>query len=333
MAEDKNQHPDSVEKKGERNWISAALWADETEIRRAAENYDQVKWYRSVRIFPSALILVMTWLAALLTGNYWDALGVSMILCPLAYLNLKGYRWSFLLLIAFYTLDRIYAFYAGIELDEKINPVVMMIWWVIIVGGSLTAFRIESYRIKHNLVGRRHYLKDTLITLAFPLILFVSLAIYLYNYRSPLPAEQKENLFDAYVTIVKHTTGLETYCSRQGVTMQQYPQQFMKTYANEIALVEHWMEKDWHYKMAVEDEVNDQQSGIMELINYDRQSMIAFAIRSKNGIAPEDFEWKEEYDQELSGKDYCELMDKYFESMKAMGRFNAFVKRVELLKE
>ena len=97
MTENKDKQPAAEEKAKERNWISASLWADKEDIRKGAERYGEVKWYKSARFWPSMLVLILTWIGAAVTGSYSEAVGVSVILCPLCYLNVKGYRWSLLL--------------------------------------------------------------------------------------------------------------------------------------------------------------------------------------------------------------------------------------------
>lgn len=61
------------------------------------------------------LVLILTWIGAAVTGSYSEAVGVSVILCPLCYLNVKGYRWSLLLFAALYTFDRVSVLYMRAE--------------------------------------------------------------------------------------------------------------------------------------------------------------------------------------------------------------------------
>lgn len=168
MTENKDKQPAAEEKAKERNWISASLWADKEDIRKGAERYGEVKWYKSVRFWPSTLVLILTWIGAAVTGSYSEAVGVSVILCPLCYLNVKGYRWSLLLFAALYTFDRFLVLYMRAESGQISGSGLwwLLIWWLVIVGATLTAFRIENYRHKHNLAGRSHYVKDTLIALS-----------------------------------------------------------------------------------------------------------------------------------------------------------------------
>lgn len=49
MTENKDKQPAAEEKAKERNWISASLWADKEDIRKGAERYGEVKWYKSAR--------------------------------------------------------------------------------------------------------------------------------------------------------------------------------------------------------------------------------------------------------------------------------------------
>ena len=61
MTENKDKQPAAEEKAKERNWISASLWADKEDIRKGAERYGEVKWYKSARFWPSMLVLILTW--------------------------------------------------------------------------------------------------------------------------------------------------------------------------------------------------------------------------------------------------------------------------------
>ena len=62
MTENKDKQPAAEEKAKERNWISASLWADKEDIRKGAERYGEVKWYKSARFWPSMLVLILTWI-------------------------------------------------------------------------------------------------------------------------------------------------------------------------------------------------------------------------------------------------------------------------------
>ena len=143
MTENKDKQPAAEEKAKERNWISASLWADKEDIRKGAERYGEVKWYKSARFWPSMLVLILTWIGAAVTGSYSEAVGVSVILCPLCYLNVKGYRWSLLLFAALYTFDRVSVLYMRAESGQASGSGLwwLLIWWLVIVGATLTAFR------------------------------------------------------------------------------------------------------------------------------------------------------------------------------------------------
>ena len=128
MTENKDKQPAAEEKAKERNWISASLWADKEDIRKGAERYGEVKWYKSARFWPSMLVLILTWIGAAVTGSYSEAVGVSVILCPLCYLNVKGYRWSLLLFAALYTFDRVSVLYMRAESGQASGS---GLWWLL----------------------------------------------------------------------------------------------------------------------------------------------------------------------------------------------------------
>ena len=114
MTENNDQQQPEAKKKN-RLWMSAALWADREYIRESAENYQQTKWYASSRFWPAALVLILTWVSAVVVGNYENAAIYSFVLCPLLYLNVKGYRWSLLLFALLYTIDKAGALYMNLN--------------------------------------------------------------------------------------------------------------------------------------------------------------------------------------------------------------------------
>lgn len=335
MTENNDKQPAAGERAMERNWISASLWADKEDIRKGAERYDEVKWYKSVRFWPLMLVLVLTWAGTAVTKNYLDALGATVLLCPLCYLNVKGYRWSLLLFAALYTFDRVSILYMKAESGQASGSGLwwLLIWWLVIVGATLTAFRIENYRHKHNLAGRGHYVKDTLIALSFPVVLIALYVAYnFFTYKSPLTEEQQNELSFSYAVIHRNTDGISDYCRGYGVELKNFPQQFLQTYADEIATVNEWMEKDGIFKGAMDASLQQNRKTLLEIFDDERRALISMAVAEESGEDPENLVWKAEYEQLMSPADYCRLMDMSFEKGKANGFFDGFVEAVNALR-
>lgn len=334
MTENKDKQPAAEEKAKERNWISASLWADKEDIRKGAERYGEVKWYKSARFWPSMLVLILTWIGAAVTGSYLEAVGVSVILCPLCYLNVKGYRWSLLLFAALYTFDRVSVLYMRAESGQASGSGLwwLLIWWLVIVGATLTAFRIENYRHKHNLAGRGHYVKDTLIALAFPVVLIASFMAYnIFMYKSSLTDEQRKALAFSYGFISRNTDGVINYCLGSGVELQKFPEQFRQTYADEITKVNDWLEKDEIFKSGMEASLQENKEMLYEVFENGRKDLIRLTIAEETGEKPENLVWKTEYDRMISPVEYCKLMDESFEIMNSTGFFDSFVETVKTL--
>ena len=211
---EENKTPAATEKSRDRHWVSTILWSDKEMIRQAAETYDQVKWYKAPRFWPVALVFVLTWISGIVSGKYMDALGASLFLCPLCYLNVKGYRWSILLFAAIYTFEKAYFIHLAVMERSTTNPVVILIWWLVIAGTSLAAFRIENYRHKHNLAGRGRYLRDALIAIACSAAILVLGSVYFaFYYNSSLSAEQQRDVSFSYALITRYTDGISAPAS------------------------------------------------------------------------------------------------------------------------
>lgn len=280
------------------------------------------------------LVLILTWIGAAVTGSYSEAVGVSVILCPLCYLNVKGYRWSLLLFAALYTFDRVSVLYMRAESGQASGSGLwwLLIWWLVIVGATLTAFRIENYRHKHNLAGRGHYVKDTLIALAFPVVLIASFMAYnIFMYKSSLTDEQRKALAFSYGFISRNTDGVINYCLRSGVELQKFPEQFRQTYADEITKVNDWLEKDEIFKSGMEASLQENKEMLYEVFENGRKDLIRLTIAEETGEKPENLVWKTEYDRMISPVEYCKLMDESFEIMNSTGFFDSFVETVKTL--
>lgn len=61
----------------DRNPFLGMLWADSAEIRKDVENYNLIKWYKSVRFIPVFWVLIVTLFYELYTGKIYS--GVWMV--------------------------------------------------------------------------------------------------------------------------------------------------------------------------------------------------------------------------------------------------------------
>ena len=330
---EENKTPAATEESRDRNWVSMVLWSDKEVIRQAAETYDQVKWYKASRFWPIALVFVLTWISGIVSGEYMNAFGASLFLCPLCYLNVKGYRWSILLFTAIYTFEQAYAVYIGIMERGTPHPVIILIWWLLIAGSSLTAFRIENYRHKHNLAGRGHYLRDALIAIACSAAVWVSGIVYFIFYNGSLSEEQQRDVSFSYAFIIRHTDGISAYCRQHGVTLQKFPARFKENYAREIAVVDDWLKKDEMFKMSLEEYLKENQAELFDMYEKERKYLITRTLAKQTETKADDFVWKEEYDRLLSAEKYCKTVDESFDAMKSSAMFDIFTETVAKLEQ
>ncbi len=330
---EENKTPAATEESRDRNWVSMVLWSDKEVIRQAAETYDQVKWYKASRFWPIALVFVLTWISGIVSGEYMNAFGASLFLCPLCYLNVKGYRWSILLFTAIYTFEQAYAVYIGIMERGTPHPVIILIWWLLIAGSSLTAFRIENYRHKHNLAGRGHYLRDALIAIACLAAVWVSGIVYFIFYNGSLSEEQQRDVSFSYAFIIRHTDGISAYCRQHGVTLQKFPARFKENYAREIAVVDDWLNKDEMFKMSLEEYLKENQAELFDMYEKERKYLITRTLAKQTETKADDFVWKEEYDRLLSAEEYCKTVDESFDAMKSSAMFDIFTETVAKLEQ
>lgn len=330
---EENKTPAATEESRDRNWVSMVLWSDKEVIRQAAETYDQVKWYKASRFWPIALVFVLTWISGIVSGEYMNAFGASLFLCPLCYLNVKGYRWSILLFTAIYTFEQAYAVYIGIMERGTPHPVIILIWWLLIAGSSLTAFRIENYRHKHNLAGRGRYLRDALIAIACSAAVWVSGIVYFIFYNGSLSEEQQRDVSFSYAFIIRHTDGISAYCRQHGVTLQKFPARFKENYAREIAVVDDWLKKDEMFKMSLEEYLKENQAELFDVYEKERKYLITRTLAKQAETKADDFVWKEEYDRLLSAEKYCKTVDESFDAMKSSAMFDIFTETVAKLEQ
>ncbi len=330
MTENNDQQQPEIKKEQNRNWMSATLWADREDIRESAENYQQTKWYASLRFWPAALVLILTWVAAVITDNYENAIAYSFVLCPLLYLNVKGYRWSLLLFALLYTVDKAGALYMDLG-NPKSTPIVAVIWWIIIVGATLSAFRIENYRHKHKMAGRANYGRDLAVVLAFLGVSFVGGYFYLFNGR--LTVEQKGKTAFSYGVIERYSNVIGRYCHAQGVDLKKLPEQFRTTYQAEIATVEKWVNKDRLFKTQLENILENYKKSIDQEFDDERKFLILLELANQEGKNVNDLAWKPEYDQLLSPQEYCEFMDDNFDLFEKSGSFEEFVQSARDLEQ
>ena len=330
---EENKTPAATEESRDRNWVSMVLWSDKEVIRQAAETYDQVKCYKASRFWPIALAFVLTWISGIVSGEYMNAFGASLFLCPLCYLNVKGYRWSILLFAAIYTFEKAYFVYLAVMERSTTNPVVVLIWWLLIAGSSLTAFRIENYRHKHNLAGRGHYLRDALIAIACLAAVWVSGIVYFIFYNGSLSAEQQRDVSFSYAFIIRHTDGISAYCRQHGVTLQKFPARFKENYAREIAVVDDWLNKDEMLKMSMEEYLKENQAALFDVYEKERKYLITRTLAEQTETKMDDFVWEEEYDRLFSAEEYCKTVDESFDAMKSSAMFDIFTATVAKLEQ
>ena len=234
-----------------------------------------------------------------------------------------------MLFAAIYTFEKAYFIYLAVMERSTTNPVIILIWWLVIVGTSLAAFRIENYRHKHNLVGRGRYLRDALIAIACSAAILVLGSVYFaFYYNSSLSAEQQRDVSFSYALITRYTDGISAYCRQHGVTLQKFPARFKENYAREIAVVDDWLNKDEMLKMSMEEYLK-----LFDVYEKERKYLITRTLAEQTETKMDDFVWEEEYDRLFSAEEYCKTVDESFDAMKSSAMFDVFTATVAKLEQ
>lgn len=309
----------------ERNPFLGTLWADSTEIQKGVENYNSIKWYKSVRFVPVFFVLIMTTIYELRMEKYtfgpewWNiVVGFAMFL-PFIYLMVKGYRVVILCWIILYTINM----WDTILFHPKTSVVVHLIWWCVITGCGITALRIENARHKIDSI-KSTLLKDIIVIIIYCTIIGVGFF--------PVLNKSNDSLAYCYAAIHKNTKGITSYCTKQGVLLQEYPFAFKRQYAKEIELVNNML-KNSEYLLSTYNQELAEYDRNFEYINNERKYYISDFIIEEMHINPNEFTWKDEYWDIMSGSDYCRLMDNSFDGLYKEGYFSEFESNIEQLKK
>ena len=125
----------------------------------------------------------------------WSLLFVYL---PLIYFIIRGYRFSYVLLIILWTSEKGYQLYQGILSGHNMpSPLAIFLFWIAIVGPALSCLRMENYRHKTNTNIKRNIWKDIFIWFLYTILLcicFIGFETY----------QDEEYMNDRQVTTFEH---------------------------------------------------------------------------------------------------------------------------------
>nr|QIM10708.1 hypothetical protein PlAlph_6000 [uncultured Alphaproteobacteria bacterium] len=300
------------------------FYPDSRIIAQKAAVYDRVPWYRSLRFVPIFLwSLCATWATSYDMESYvekWTlACGMAIIMLPLIYLGIKGYRWVLLFDILYIVGNQVGAIwqYGFQDWSVVVVPVITCLF----VFPLVTAFRIENYRVKNKLAPKRKFWIDVLKAISGTVLISGAIMVVLTVFVNR-ELKASDNLLERKLEIFIHMGGVEKYCQKHGVKLNIYPQRFMKDYAEQIEEVDRQLGNTLFLKFMVqkaEDEVI--RMGLEEKYDRLRKGVIVMQLRKKQNIPDGEFVWKDEYDSLMDGAGYCRFLDNNYDLFKNIGLF------------
>lgn len=127
---------------------------DETELKNQVDNYTTLKITKSYRGISVLIISSLLGISLLLSffGIFAGPLTIlwgMVIYSPLIFFVYRGHRWSIILLMILYTLDKGYLFW---ELNKdylfRTGNLWPIFWWIIVMPYFWKALRVENERRK-----------------------------------------------------------------------------------------------------------------------------------------------------------------------------------------
>ncbi|MBR2136436.1 MAG: hypothetical protein IJ852_00545 [Alphaproteobacteria bacterium] len=294
--------------------LLSLLWDSQEKIRRLAENYSQIPWYKSTRfgaVFCYALLLFAATVLDLgFKGNLHYTVmfiwGCLVVIIPVIYLGTKGYRWL-LFLVALSLIGGI--------LNLALHAYFWIHWLFALVllylfRQTIKAFRIENYRIKNNLSAKKPIIKDILISIILPLTgAFLTAAGFAIHEYNQIESEQrKQEMFLLVGTVYNHTTGLVKYCQTAGYTIIRYDRAFKEKFSAAVQRAEESLPL-LGLKAASLSEIKDIDQISYDAWQSDRRRLIAHHIMEEQGLSADNFVWLDIYDQRMPIAEFCRMLD------------------------
>lgn len=204
----------------ERFWLWELLWTDEQNIKDAVADYNKNPWYKTVRFGLSCLVMGTLLLTAIITKQWLDYIVAGIVMLPVCYFVIRGYRFSYVLLAAYKLYD------VALKL-QTIKPSAMSIFWLIFwtaiwLGLCITCFRIENARHKTFKDAKKITIADKVMLLVCGIVtvLFIGLtAIGMSDPRYKLEQKYGEKNVEIAEDIYVHAVTIPEMCkeSWQGI--------------------------------------------------------------------------------------------------------------------
>lgn len=191
----------------ERFWLWELLWTDEQNIKDAVAEYNKKPWYKTVRFGLCCLVIGTLLLTALITKQWLDYVVATIVMLPVCYFVVRGYRFSYVLLAAYKLYD------VALKLPTM-KPSVMSIFWLVFwvsiwLGLCITCFRIETARHKTFKDARKVTTADKImmfvcgiVTLLFIVLSVIGLSDPKYKLEQKYGAKNVEIAEDIYIHVV-----------------------------------------------------------------------------------------------------------------------------------
>ncbi len=306
-------------------WWQKLYWSDES-IKKAAENYNNIPWYKSPR-YGIAFIVVFHLLTGFLvsSANMATIFSALMIFAPLVYLIVRGYRPFLAIFLVYYTIDTVFTVYmvgfVGLSLA---------VWWVVTMYLIVVSYKIQNAREK--VANKKQYTIDSLVAL-FLLALFAVSGFVLQQKQQ----EAKEFMYWNWF-IYRSTQGVVDYCQEYQVDVTGYAKDFNKKYASQIEYVHSNISKYGLNPQSLYKDIGMSDEMIKSLVAsyYDRlyKTLISSVVIEQGQINPQNFVWKDEYYNILPKSGFCTFITLNPNVAQAVDSdFRTFPIRIELMQK
>ena len=204
-------------KNNERFWLWELLWTDEKNIKDAVAEYDTTPWYSTYRFGLLCFVAITLVLSAVLLHEWAGFLLFAILMIPMAYFVMRGYRFSYVLLGLFRLWDFI-LMVPKMAMEHRTGSVIMSLFFASIwIGLCITCYRIETARHKKYKDARKVTTTDKILiwVCGIFIVLFVGLTMLglsdpKYKLEQKYGAKNVEIAEDLYI----HSVVVPGMCDR-----------------------------------------------------------------------------------------------------------------------
>ena len=196
-------------KNNEKFWLWELLWTDEKNIEDAVAKYDTTPWYLTYRFGLLCFVVITLILSAILLHEWAGFLLFAILMIPVAYFVMRGYRFSYVLLGLFRLWDFV-LMAPKMAREHRTGSIIMsLIFASIWIGLCITCYRIETARHKKYKDARQVTTMDKILiwvcgifVLAFVGLTMLGLSDPKYKLEQKYGAKNVEIAEDIYVHAV-----------------------------------------------------------------------------------------------------------------------------------